>query len=148
MCCGSCVGVYNNLWYTPHIFFHLDYIHTVLLDTANRTDAGSVSLFQVIPQLDCARHSPEPNTGLSVKDHYPTLVREFQSFRVGGTFVFRPQELTHTPTNLANQVKVGHAVDQSRSVHSRGYERKHQNNVLSWRSWRTGRRLSKQFWKN
>ena len=49
---------------------------------------------------------------------YPTLVREFQGFRVWGKFVFRTLELTDTPTNLANQVKVGHAFDQSRSVQS------------------------------
>ena len=50
---------------------------------------------------------------------YPTLAREFQGFRVWGKFVFRTLELTDTPTNLANQVKVGHALDQSRSVQSR-----------------------------
>ena len=51
---------------------------------------------------------------------YPTLAREFQGFRVWGKFVFRTPELTDTPTNLANQVIVGHALDQSRSVESRG----------------------------
>ena len=51
-----------------------------------------------------------------------------------------------TPTNLANQVKVGHALDQSCSVQSRGPERAHQNNEPSWRSSRTDRRLSRQFW--
>ena len=45
-----------------------------------------------------------------------------------GKFVFRTLELTDTSTNLANQVKVGHALDQSRSVQSRGPERTHQNN--------------------
>ena len=54
-------------------------------------------------------------------------------------------ELTDTPTNLANQVKVGHALDQSRSVQSRGPERAHQNNGPSWRSSQTDRRLSRQF---
>ena len=34
-------------------------------------------------------------------------------FRVWGKFVFRTLELTDTPTNLANQVEVGHALDQS-----------------------------------
>ena len=72
---------------------------------------------------------------------YPTLAREFQSFRVWGTL-----ELTDTPTNLANQVKVDHALDQSRSVQSRGPERAHQNNEPSWRSSRTDCRLSRQFW--
>ena len=52
--------------------------------------------------------------------YYPTLAREFQGFRVWGKFVIRTLELTDTPTNLANQVKVGHALDQSRSVQSRG----------------------------
>ena len=78
--------------------------------------------------------------------YYPTLAREFQGFRVWGKFVFRMLELTDTPTNLANQVKVGHALDQSRSVQSRGPERAHQNNEPSWRSSRTDRRLSRQFW--
>ena len=43
--------------------------------------------------------------------HYPTLACEFQGFRVWGKFVFRTLELTDTPTNLANQVKIGHALD-------------------------------------
>ena len=77
---------------------------------------------------------------------YPTLTREFQGFRVWGKFVFRMLELMDTPTNLANQVKVGHALDQSRSVQSRGPERTHQNNEPSWRSSRTDRCLSRQFW--
>ena len=42
---------------------------------------------------------------------YPTLAREFQGLRVWGKFVFRTLELTDTPTNLANQVKEGHALD-------------------------------------
>ena len=50
---------------------------------------------------------------------------------VWGKFVFRTLELTDTPTNLANQVKVGHALDQSRSVQLRGPERAHQNNEPS-----------------
>ena len=77
---------------------------------------------------------------------YPTLAREFQGFRVWGKFVFRTLELTDTPTNLANQVKVVHALDQSRSVQSRRPERAHQNNEPSRRSSRTDRRLSRQFW--
>ena len=65
-----------------------------------------------------------------IKDlaYYPTIAREFQGFRVWGKFVFRTLELTNTPTNLANQLKVGHALDQSRSVQSRGPGRAHQNN--------------------
>ena len=74
-----------------------------------------------------------------------TLAREFQGFRMWGKFVFRMLELTDTPTNLANQVKVGHAVDQSRSVQSRGPERAHQNNEPSWPSSKTDRRLLRQF---
>ena len=77
---------------------------------------------------------------------YPTLAREFQGFRVWGKFVFRMLELTDTPTNLANQVKVGHAHDQSRSVQSRRPERAHQNNEPSWRSSKADRRLPRQFW--
>ena len=46
------------------------------------------------------------------------------SFRVWGKFIFRTLELMDTPTNL---VKVGHALDQSCSVQSRGPERAHQN---------------------
>ena len=57
--------------------------------------------------------------------YYPTLSREFQGFRVWAKFVFRKLELTDIPTNLANQVKVGHALNQSRSVQSRGPERAH-----------------------
>ena len=64
--------------------------------------------------------------------HYPTLACEFQGFRVWGKFVFQTPELMDTPTNLANQVKVGHAFDQSRSVQSRRPERAHQNNEPSW----------------
>ena len=72
-----------------------------------------------------------------------TLAREFQGFRVWGKSVFRTLELTDTPTNLANEVKVGHALDQSRSVQSRGPERAHQNNEPSWRLSRTDRRFSR-----
>ena len=54
---------------------------------------------------------------------FPTF--ELQDFRVWGKFVFRMLELTDTPTNLTNQVKVGHALDQSRSVQSRGPGRAH-----------------------
>ena len=57
--------------------------------------------------------------------YYPTLAREFQGFKVWEKFVFRTLELTDTPTNLAYQVKVGHALDQSRSAQSRGPERAH-----------------------
>ena len=45
--------------------------------------------------------------------------------------LFRTLKLTVTSTSLANQVKLGHAVDQSRSVQSHGPERTHQNNELS-----------------
>ena len=79
---------------------------------------------------------------------YPTLAREFQGFRVWGKFVFRTLELTDTPTNSANQIKVGHALDQTRSGQSRGPERAPQNNAQWWRSSRTDRRLSRQFWEN
>ena len=57
---------------------------------------------------------------------YPTSAREFQGFRAWGKFVFWTLELTDTPTDLANQVKVGHALNQSHSVQSRGPERAHQ----------------------
>ena len=42
---------------------------------------------------------------------YPTLARELQGFRVRAKFVFRTLELTDTPTNLANLVKVGHVLN-------------------------------------
>ena len=79
------------------------------------------------------------------KAYYPTFACDFQGFRVRWKFVFRTLELTDTPTNLANRVKVWHALDQSRSVQSHGPERAHQNNDQSWRSSRTDRRLSRQF---
>ena len=82
------------------------------------------------------------------QNSYPTLAREFQSFRVWGKFGFRTMDLTDTPTNLANQDKVGHALDQSRSVQSRGPERAHQNNAQSWWLSMIDRRLSRQFWDN
>ena len=91
--------------------------------------------------------------GLFKKDvtsflHYLTLTREFQGFRLWWKFVFWTLDLMDTPTNLANQGKVGHALDQSRSVQSRWPERAHQNNAQSWRSSRTDRRLARQFWEN
>ena len=97
---------------------------------------GGIRFFSVVPG---------PNMQWSL-GYYPTLPREFQGFRVWGKFVFRTLEHTDTPTNLANQVKVGHTLDQSRSVQSRGPERAHQNNKPSWRSSKTDRRLSRQFW--
>ena len=84
--------------------------------------------------------------GLVYYCHYPTLAREFQGFRLWGWFVFRTLELMDTPTNLANQIKVGHALDQSRSVQSRGPERAHQNNEPSWQSSRADHRLFRPFW--
>ena len=80
------------------------------------------------------------------KCYYPTFARELHGSRVWGKFVFRTLEPTDTPTNLVNQVKVGHDLDQSRSIRSRGLERAHQNNEQPWRSSRTDRRLSRQFW--
>ena len=54
-----------------------------------------------------------------------------------------------TPANLANQVQVSRALDQSHSVQFRGPEREHQNNAQSsWRSSRTNHRLSRQFWED
>ena len=75
--------------------------------------------------------------------NYPTLTR--QGFSVWGKFVFWTPELTATPTNLGNQVKVGHALEQSRNVQSRGPERAHRKNEQSRRLCRTNRRLSWQF---
>ena len=69
--------------------------------------------------------------------NYPTLAREFQGFRVWGKFVFWTLKPTATSTNLANQVKVGHALDQSHSVQVRPPEKTHQNNAQSWQSSRT-----------
>ena len=64
--------------------------------------------------------------------YYPTLAREFQGFRVWGKFVFQTLELMATPTNLANQVKVGRVLDQSCSVQLRGPDRAHHNNAQLW----------------
>ena len=55
---------------------------------------------------------------------YPTPTREFQGFRVWGKFVFRTLELTDTPNNLANRVKVGqlltnHAVSNRADLRER-----------------------------
>ena len=58
---------------------------------------------------------------------YPTLAREFQGFGVWGNFASRMLPLTVTPTNLANQVKVGHARDESQSIQLRVPEKAHQN---------------------
>ena len=64
---------------------------------------------------------------------------------------FETLELTDAPTNLAKWVKAGHTLKQSRNVQyvqSRGPERAQQNNEQSWRSSRTDRRLSRQFWED
>ena len=97
-------------------------------------------------KISCSELTRMSEVTLKGIGNYPTLAREFQGFRVWEKFVFRTLELTDTPTNLANEVKVGHAFDQSCSVQSRGPERVHQNNEPSWRSSRTDRRLSRQFW--
>ena len=102
----------------------------------------------------CAGNSPgpvnSPHKGPVTRkmlpfDDYPTLAREFQGFRVWGKFVFRMLELTATPNKLANQVKVGHALAQSRNGQSHGPERAHQNNELSQRLSRPNRWLLRQF---
>ena len=59
------------------------------------------------------------------------LVHDFQSFRICGKIVFRTLVLGAIPTNLGNQVKVGHALGQSHSVKSHGPGRVHQNNEMS-----------------
>ena len=88
------------------------------------------------------------HSGMEIYKDYPTLAREFQGFRVRGKFLFLTLELTDTPTNLANQVKAGHTLDQSHSGQPRRPERAHQNNAQWWRLSRTDRWLSRQFWKN
>ena len=45
---------------------------------------------------------------------------------------FQMLEPKDTPTNLANQVKVRYAHNQSRSVQLQGPERAHQNKAQSW----------------
>ena len=47
---------------------------------------------------------------------YPTHAREFQGFRVWGKFVLRKLELTDPLTNLAYQVIVGQALNQSLAI--------------------------------
>ena len=66
---------------------------------------------------------------LSPKSHWNVtsnkrLTAEMKASPSGN--VFRTLELTDTHTNLANQVEVGHALNQSRSVHSCGPERARQ----------------------
>ena len=46
-----------------------------------------------------------------------------------GKIVFRKLELTASPTNLANQVILDHALDQSHSVQTRGPEGAHQKTL-------------------
>ena len=77
--------------------------------------------------------------------NHPTLACqcEFRGFKVWGKFLFWTLELMATATNLANQVEVGQALDQSCNVQSRGPEKAHQNNELSRRLSRTNRRLSR-----
>ena len=121
-------------------YYNIRYIH--FLSCVARSSAPVVltydmeySGFSTKAQTHCFRH-------------YPTLAREDQGFRVWEKFVFRMLEFTDTPTNLANQVKVGHALDHSRSVQSCRPERAHQNNAKSWRSSTTDRRLLRHFWEN
>ena len=45
-----------------------------------------------------------------IKLCYPTFAHEFQGFSVWGKYVFRTLKLTATPTDIANQVKIGHAL--------------------------------------
>ena len=67
------------------------------------------------------------------------------SFRVWGKLVFRTLELTDTPTNLANHVKVGHTLDLSHAMSNRADR---ESAPQSWQSSRTDCRLSRQFWEN
>ena len=53
---------------------------------------------------------------------YSTLAREFKVSSVRKS-VFRTLEPTVVPTNLTNQIKVGHALDQPHNFKSRGPER-------------------------
>ena len=80
------------------------------------------------PSCSLWRHHNEQQHSVNcVSIHYPTLGREFEGLRMWGKFVFRTLELTATPTNLANRIKVGYAIDKSRSVQSCGPDRAHQN---------------------
>ena len=61
---------------------------------------------------------------------YPSLPHTcpwFPVFWGVGKICIRTLELMDTPTNLKSQVKVGHTLDQSHCVQSRGPERVHQN---------------------
>ena len=68
-------------------------------------------LSKVISWELCRPSNTGWSNGLVLLGNYPTLAREFQGFKVWGKFVFRTLELTDTPTNVANQVKVGHVLD-------------------------------------
>ena len=69
--------------------------------------------------------------------HYPTLAHAFQNFRVFDQMWFGMLEPTATPTNLANQVKLGHAFNLLCSIQLHRSEWTHQNNKLSSWSSRT-----------
>ena len=60
----------------------------------------------------------------------PCIDPSVARFRVSYPLQFWTRGLTLTPINLVNQVKLGHALDQSRSVQLRGPEGTHQNNEL------------------
>ena len=59
------------------------------------------------------------------------------ALKCGNKYAFRTLGITAPPTNVANQVKVVHALDQLCSLNSRGPRRAHLNNELPWQSSRT-----------
>ena len=152
---GLIEGFMDNRWYGKIIFsvrmtrnfsklLYLSPLIRLCIEAGSQQTWAQLCIHAFIPmslyQISVSERGPW------CRMSYPTLAREFQGFRVWGKFVFRTLELTDTPTNLANQVKVGHALDQSRSVQSRGPERAHQNNEPSWQSSRRDRRVSRQLW--
>ena len=71
----------------------------------------------------------------SFMEKHLKMLPEFYGFRVWGKIVFWMLELMATLINLANQVKVGHTLDQP--CKSCGLEGSYQNNEPSWQSSRT-----------
>ena len=62
--------------------------------------------------------------------HYPTLAREFQSFRVWGKFVFRTLELTdQCQRSHAHGFSLYNSMTTSLSYYSDNYDEKYQNTV-------------------
>ena len=112
---NQCWPVINKVfWHSPHCNF-----------TGNALNINNWC------ELEYYQFKKHNHTFLWTMSFYPTLAREVQGFGVWRKFVFRTLELTATPTISANRVKVGQALDQSRSVQLRRPERVHEDNALA-----------------